>query len=425
MNNVLVLFSCSAILMAMTTSRETAPPGHPAQQANSPVGNRAAKRPHGLPDHRPVPRGASLVPPSVREPYLPESGRRGRGALTNRSGRYEPQSRELADDGWDNLEDVPALKTQVTKESPRHIITRNSSPDIPFDRSINAYRGCEHGCVYCFARPSHAYMGLSPGLDFESKLFAKPNAAQLLEKELSREGYEVAPIAMGTNTDPYQPIEQRYRITRSILEVLSAYNHPVTILTKSARIVRDIDILSSLAERNLVRVALSVTTLDAKLARALEPRASTPTRRIEAIRLLSDAGIPTGAMIAPIIPALNDMEIEKLLTGVSYAGARDANFVILRLPLEIRDIFVEWLHENVPDRASHVMSLIRQMRGGKDYDAKWAERQSGTGPYAWQIARRFEIACRKLGIGYGSRDTTALDRSRFLVPGRGKQLDLL
>lgn len=409
----------------MTTSRETAPPGHPAHHADSPVGNRAAKRSHGLPDQRPVPRGATLVPPSVREPFLPESGRRGRGALTNRSGRYEPQSRELVDDGWDSLDDVPALKTQVTEETARHIVTRNSSPDIPFDRSINAYRGCEHGCVYCFARPTHAYMGLSPALDFESKLFAKPNAAQLLEKELAKPGYTVAPIAMGTNTDPYQPIEQRYRITRSLLEVLSAYNHPVTILTKSARIVRDIDILSSLAERNLVRVALSVTTLDPKLARALEPRASTPARRIEAIKLLSDAGIPVGAMIAPIIPALNDMEIEKLLTGVAYAGAEDANFVILRLPLEIRDIFVEWLHEHAPDKANHVMSLIRQMRGGKDYDAKWAERQSGTGPYAWQIARRFELATKKLGLNIRSRQRIDLDCTQFMVPGRGKQLALL
>lgn len=409
----------------MTTSRETVPPGHPAQHADSPVGNRAAKRSHGLPDQRPVPRGATLVPPSVREPFLPESGRRGRGALTNRSGRYEPQSRELVDDGWDSLDDVPPLKTQVTEETARHIVTRNSSPDIPFDRSINAYRGCEHGCVYCFARPTHAYMGLSPALDFESKLFAKPNAAQLLEKELAKPGYKVAPIAMGTNTDPYQPIEQDYRITRSLLEVLSAYNHPVTILTKSARIVRDIDILSSLAERNLVRVALSVTTLDPKLARALEPRASTPARRIEAIKLLSDVGIPVGAMIAPVIPALNDMEIEKLLTGVAYAGAEDANFVILRLPLEIRDIFVEWLHEHVPDKANHVMSLIRQMRGGKDYDAKWAERQSGTGPYAWQIARRFELATKKLGLNIRSREGTTLDCTQFMVPGRGKQLALL
>ena len=411
----------------MTMSRDIAPPGRPVRaNANSPVGARDVQRSRGLPDHSPSPRGAALVPPSVREPILPESGRRGRGALTNKSGRYEPQSRTQLDDGWDTIEEAPPpLKTHVTEEAARHIITRNSSPDIGFDRSINAYRGCEHGCVYCFARPTHAYMGLSPGLDFESKLFAKPNAADLLRKELARPGYKVAPIAMGTNTDPYQPIEQRYRITRSLLEVLSEFNHPVTILTKSARITRDLDILTSLAKRNLVRVALSVTTLDPKLARALEPRASTPARRIEAIRILSEAGVPTGAMIAPIIPALNDAEIEKLLTGVAYAGAQSANFVILRLPLEIRDLFVEWLEEHVPDRASRVMSLIRQMRGGKDYDSKWGERQSGTGPYAWQIARRFEIATKKLGLDKRSLGTKTLDCTQFMVPGRGKQLALL
>ncbi|PKQ03567.1 MAG: radical SAM protein, partial [Alphaproteobacteria bacterium HGW-Alphaproteobacteria-12] len=353
-------------------------------------------------------------------------GRRGRGALTNKSGRYEPQSRNVLDDGWDRIDEARApLKTQVTEETPRHIITRNRSPDVPFDRSINAYRGCEHGCVYCFARPTHAYMGLSPGLDFESKLFAKPNAAQLLENELARPGYKVAPIAMGTNTDPYQPIEQRYRITRSLLEVLSDYNHPVTIVTKSARITRDLDILGSMAERNLVRVALSVTTLDPKLARALEPRASTPSRRMEAIRLLTEAGIPVGVMVAPIIPALNDAEIEKILAGAAYAGAREANFVILRLPLEIRDLFVEWLNEHVPDKAGHVMSLIRQMRGGKDYDSAWGARQIGTGPYAWQIARRFEIATKRLGLGQRARAEGMLDCSQFLVPGRGRQLALL
>lgn len=409
----------------MTTSRETAPPGRPARP-NSPVGPRGGQRFRTLKDQSPSPRGAALVPPSVHEPVLPESGRRGRGALTNKSGRYEPQSRTVLDDGWDTIDEARApLKTQVTEETPRHIITRNRSPDIPFDRSINAYRGCEHGCVYCFARPTHAYMGLSPGLDFESKLFAKPNAAQLLEKELARPGYKVAPIAMGTNTDPYQPIEQRYRITRSLLEVLSDYNHPVTILTKSARVTRDLDILGSMAKRNLVRVALSVTTLDPKLARALEPRASTPSRRMEAIRLLAEAGIPAGVMVAPIIPALNDAEIEKILAGAAYAGAREANFVILRLPLEIRDLFVEWLNAHVPDKAGHVMSLIRQMRGGKDYDSAWGGRQIGTGPYAWQIARRFEIATKRLGLGQRAREGTMLDGSQFLVPGRGRQLALL
>ncbi|HEX7777122.1 MAG TPA: PA0069 family radical SAM protein, partial [Parvibaculum sp.] len=290
----------------MTTSREIARPGRPARSpANSPIGPAGAR----------PPRLADPVPLANRG--VPQPGRRGRGALTNESGRFEHEARVLLDDGWGTIDAPPPLKTQVTDESPRTIITRNSSPDISFDRSINPYRGCEHGCVYCFARPSHAYMGLSPGLDFESKLFAKPNAAALLEKELSRKGYEVAPIAMGTNTDPYQPIEQRYRITRSVLEVLSAFNHPVTIVTKSARVTRDLDILSDMARRNLVKVALSVTTLDAKLARTMEPRASTPSRRLEAMKLLSAAGVPVGVMVAPIIPALTDSEIEKILTGAA------------------------------------------------------------------------------------------------------------
>jgi DNA repair photolyase len=348
---------------------------------------------------------------------------KGRAALSNRSGRFEPQARVALDDGWDNLEaPLPPLKTHVTDETPRTIITRNNSPDISFDRSINPYRGCEHGCVYCFARPTHAYMGLSPGLDFESRLFAKPNAAALLEKELSRKGYEVRPIAIGTNTDPYQPIEQKYRIMRGVLEVLSAYNHPVTIVTKSARVTRDLDLLSSLAERNLVKVALSVTTLDAKLARVMEPRASTPSRRLDAIRLLSEAGVPCGVMVAPIIPALNDMEIEKILAGAHYAGAKSAGFVLLRLPLEIKDLFREWLTGNVPDKAEHVMSLIRSMRGGKDYDAEWGTRMKGSGPYAWQIGRRFELAAKRLGLNV---TPMKLDCAQFKVPGSGTQLELL
>lgn len=396
----------------MKTSRDTARPVRNARlAAGSPPGP-ASARPAPLVD--PVP----LVPPGV-----PHNGRRGRGALTNESGRFESERRVLLGDGWGTIDAPPPLRTHVTNENPRQIITRNNSPDIGFDRSINPYRGCEHGCIYCFARPTHAYMGLSPGLDFESRLFAKPNAAALLEKELARKGYEVAPIAMGTNTDPYQPIEQRYRITRSILEVLSAYNHPVTIVTKSARITRDLDILSDMARRNLARVALSVTTLDTKLARAMEPRASTPTRRLEAISLLSEAGIPTGVMVAPVIPALNDSEIEKILTGAAYAGATSAGFVLLRLPLEIRDLFREWLEENEPGRAAHVMSLIRSMRGGKDYDAEWGTRMRGTGPYAWQIARRFEIAKKRLGLDRGGR---TLDCTAFRVPPRpGDQLELL
>ncbi|MBI1262620.1 MAG: PA0069 family radical SAM protein [Rhizobiales bacterium] len=376
----------------------------------------AAARPHQLLDP------SALVPPRRSELRLPKEGRRGRGALTNQSGRFEPLDREFIDDGWDSLDSLPALKTEVTDETARQIITRNDSPDMPFDRSINAYRGCEHGCSYCFARPTHAYMGLSPGLDFETRLFAKPNAAALLTRELSRPKYEVAPIAMGTNTDPYQPIEQRYRITRSLLEVLSAFNHPVTIVTKSARIVRDLDILSDMARRNLVRVAMSVTTLDARLARAMEPRASTPSKRMEAIKLLSDAGVPVGVMVAPVIPALNDMEIEKILAGASYAGAGTAGFVVLRMPIEIKDLFRDWLEENVPDKAAHVISLIRAMHGGKDYDAEWGHRQRGKGPYAWQIGRRFEIATRRLGLNTTRRP---LDCSAFLVPGTGRQLDLL
>ncbi len=396
----------------MTASRDRAHPGRNARpNANPPLGS-ASARPS--PSADPVP----LLPPGI-----PRSGRRGRGALTNDSGRFEKLALVALDDGWGTIDAPPPLKTHVTDETPRAIVTRNRSPDIPFDRSINPYRGCEHGCVYCFARPTHAYMGLSPGLDFESRLFAKSNAPALLEKELARKGYEVRPIAMGTNTDPYQPIEQRYRITRGILEVLSAHNHPVTIVTKSARVTRDLDILSDMGRRNLVKVALSVTTLDAKLARAMEPRASTPSRRLEAMKLLSEAGVPTGVMVAPVIPALNDSEIEKILAGAAYAGARSAGFVLLRLPLEIKDLFREWLEENEPGRAAHVMSLIRSMRGGKDYDAEWGTRMKGTGPYAWQIGRRFEIAAKRLGLDRGSWN---LDCASFRVPPRaGDQLELL
>ncbi|MGV8998481.1 MAG: PA0069 family radical SAM protein [Parvibaculaceae bacterium] len=361
-------------------------------------------------------------PHSLAPIGVPLSGRRGRGALTNDSGRFEPTTRAPVDDGWDVSDVAPPLRTTVTSENARSILSRNTSPDLPFDRSINPYRGCEHGCVYCFARPTHAYMGLSAGLDFESRLFAKPNAATLLAKELSREGYVPAPIAMGTNTDPYQPIEQTYRITRSVLEVLSDFNHPVTIVTKSARVTRDMDILSDMAKRNLVKVALSVTTLDAKLARTMEPRASTPSKRMEAMKLLSEAGIPVGVMVAPIIPSLTDCEMEKILTGAAYAGAQSAGFVLLRLPLEVKDLFDGWLKENVPDRAEHVLSLIRSMHGGKLYDSEFGTRGRGTGPYAWQISRRFEIASKRLGL---SRGGWKVDCSKFAVPGRGKQLALL
>jgi len=324
--------------------------------------------------------------------------RRGRGAETNRSGRYEPVARELLDDGWASLAELPPLKTTVTEERARKIITTNQSPDISFDRSINPYRGCEHGCAYCFARPTHAYMGLSPGLDFETRLFAKPNAAELLLKELSKPGYEAKTMAIGTNTDPYQPIEKRYRIMREILEVLEATSHPVGIVTKSALVLRDMDILSRMAERNLVKVALSVTTLDRRLARAMEPRAATPERRLSTLRLLSEAGVPTTVMVAPIIPALNESEIERILDAAHAAGAREAGYVLLRLPLEVKDIFVEFLTREYPDRAKHVISVLKTMRGGKAYDARWGERMTGNGPHAWQIGRRFEIAARRLGF---------------------------
>lgn len=323
---------------------------------------------------------------------------RGRSASINPSGRFEPVSRHVFDDGWNSLEELPPFKTEVQVEKPRTIITRNESPDISFDRSINPYRGCEHGCVYCFARPSHSFMGLSPGLDFESKLFAKPDAARLLDKELSKDGYQPRTIAIGTNTDPYQPIEKQYRIMREILEVLEARGHPVGIVTKSHLVTRDIDILSRMAERGLAKVALSVTTMDRMLARTMEPRASTPTKRLEAIRQLSDAGIPASVMVAPIIPGLTDQEMERILDSARAAGAREAGYVILRLPLEVAPIFKDWLLRHYPDRYRHVMSLIRSMRDGKDYDSEWGKRMKGAGPYAWQIGRRFEITAKRLGL---------------------------
>ena len=349
---------------------------------------------------------------------------RGRGALSNASSRYDRETRVLVDDGWQNEEEeLPPLKTEVMKDSSRTIITRNNSPDISFSQSINPYKGCEHGCIYCFARPTHAYLGLSPGADFESKLFAKPNAAELLARELSAPGYVPKVIAMGTNTDPYQPTEKRMRITRSILEVLRDFNHPVGIVTKSALILRDLDILAPMAAEGLAKVAVSVTTLDRKLARTMEPRASTPPKRLEAVRALVEAGIPTNVMFAPVIPALNDEEMENVLTAAKEAGAMSAGYVLLRLPLEIKDLFREWLEENVPDRAKHVMSLVRQMRGGKDYDSTWHTRMRGTGPYAELIARRFHMAVKRIGL---NRESHPLVLNKFKRPPQlGEQLALL
>ncbi|MFQ6181950.1 PA0069 family radical SAM protein [Sinorhizobium meliloti] len=349
--------------------------------------------------------------------------RRGRGAALNISGRFEPMTREVFDDGWQTLEELPPFKTEVQIEKPKTAITRNDSPDISFDRSINPYRGCEHGCIYCFARPTHAYMGLSAGLDFEAKLFAKPDAPRLLERELAKPDYKLRPIAIGTNTDPYQPIEKEWRIMRQILEVLKDANHPVMIVTKSAMVTRDIDLLAPMAEKGLARVGISVTTLDRKLARSMEPRASTPTKRLEALRAISEAGIPAGVLVAPIIPALNDHEIERVLDSAKTAGASDASYVHLRLPLEVSPLFRDWLLRNYPDRYRHVMSLIRSMRGGKDYDAEFGKRMKGSGPYAWQIGRRFELAAKRLGLNLTRRQL----RSDLFVPplGMGVQLSLL
>jgi DNA repair photolyase len=355
-------------------------------------------------------------------PNLPPARERGRGARSNWSGRYEKHQRYLFDDGWDTLEALPPLKTEVYPEVVKSIITRNESPDISFDRSINPYRGCEHGCTYCYARPTHAYLGLSPGIDFESKLFAKVNAAERLRQELSEPSYEPSTIALGANTDPYQPIERSYRITRQILEVLNDCNHPVGLVTKSALVVRDLDILAAMAEKNIVKVAISVTTLDPKLARAMEPRASTPMKRLQALEMLSKAGVPTTVMVAPVIPALNDGEIEAILKAASAAGATGAGYVLLRLPLEVRDIFREWLMKEMPDRAAHVLSLVKSTRQGKDYDSAWGRRMRGTGPYAWSIGRRFELMCQRLGL---NETKVTLDASKFSPPmSSGQQLPL-
>jgi DNA repair photolyase len=355
-------------------------------------------------------------------PAIAPERRRGRGASTNPVGRFEPYARVAEDDGWEGLADLPPFKTEISFEAARKIITRNQSPDISFDRSINPYRGCEHGCVYCFARPSHSFLGLSPGIDFESKLTVKPNAAEMLAKELAQPGYEVRTMALGTNTDPYQPIERGYRITRGILEVLARTKHPVGIVTKSALVTRDIDLLAPMAAEGLARVAISITTLDPKLARDLEPRAPTPAKRLETVRQLSEAGIPVTVMVAPIIPALNDEEIERVLDAARAAGAMSAGYVLLRLPYEIKDLFQEWLAEHRPDRLNHVMSLVRSTRNGKDYEAEWGKRMIGDGVYAWTIGRRFELAARRLGL---NAERKPLRKDLFTPPARaGEQLRL-
>lgn len=340
--------------------------------------------------------------PAVPEGAWPPDFRalKGRGARSNRAGRYDRLERAPVDDGWQGLERqaTERLKTTVREERARTIIARNESPDIGFDRSVNPYRGCEHGCVYCYARPSHAWLGLSPGLDFESRLTAKVNAPALFARELRHPAWRPAPVAIAPNTDAYQPIEKRYRLTRRLLEVAEEYGQPVGIITKSALVTRDIDILARLARRNLVRVAISITTLDADLARIMEPRAATPARRLEAIGTLAEAGIPVGVMVAPVIPALTDHELETILARAAGVGAREAGYVMLRLPAEVSGLFREWLVEHFPDRAARILSLVREMHGGRDYDARFGHRLKGAGPYAWAVGRRFELAMRRLGL---------------------------
>jgi len=361
------------------------------------------------------------VPPEYPDDPIAEPMHRGRGALSNESSRFDSEKRIRTTDGWEtemsaassDEDELPPLRTSLTRDATRTILARNSSPDIPFDRSINPYRGCEHGCIYCFARPTHAYLGLSPGLDFETKILFKPDAAKLLVAELAAPKYRPDVVAMGTNTDPYQPVERELKITRQILRVLSDFNNPVGIVTKSQLIARDIDILGDMAKRNLAEVFVSVTTLDKDLARAMEPRASAPHRRLEAIRALSAAGIPTGVMTAPMIPGLNDHEMESILDAAKQAGATRAGFTVLRLPLEIKELFEEWLRQHRPDRAERVLSLIRQMRGGALYQSGFGVRMRGEGPIAQLLSARFAAAVKRLDL---NRIRYRLDASSFHVP---------
>jgi DNA repair photolyase len=351
-----------------------------------------------------------------------------RGALSQIQGRFESEARSPYDDGWTGEEQLDKpLKTTVTEERARSIISRNESPDIPFEQSINAYRGCEHGCIYCYARPSHAYLELSPGLDFETRLFAKTNAVELLKAELGKRGYQPKPIAFGTNTDCYQPIERRYKVMRGLIEVLAACDHPLTIVTKSALIERDIDLLAPMAKKNLVKAFISITTLDHKLARTLEPRAASPSRRVDAIRALAAAGIPCGVMVAPLIPALTDQTMEGVLEAAAGAGATMAGWILLRLPNEVRPLFKEWLAEHQPQRADHVISIIKQSRGGRENDPNFGSRMTGSGNFVELIGKRFDLACRRLGLNSEENHMASrrgLDCSLFRPPQAGGQLGL-
>ena len=356
---------------------------------------------------------------------LPSRGQKGRGAVSNIDGRFERHIHQAVDDGWLATlmedQDAPRTKTTLGIDGARSVITRNQSPDVPFDRSINPYRGCEHGCVYCFARPTHAYLGLSPGLDFETRLFWKPEAAELLRKQLSSKAYQPAPIVIGTSTDPYQPVDRDKRLTRSIIEVLSDCQHPFSLITKSALVTRDIDLIAPMAAKNRSSVAVSVTSLDHRLSNLLEPRASAPHRRLEAIRNLSDTGIPVTVLCAPVIPGLNDTEIEKIVAACKDAGAQSIGHIVLRLPLEITDLFEEWLETHYPDRKAKVMSLIRQMRDGQTYQSEFGTRMRGTGPIADLIAKRFDAARKKHGLTNRSLN---LDCSGFKRPSANGQMSL-
>jgi DNA repair photolyase len=385
----------------------------------------------------------SQPPDEDRHPVAPDplrrapggSPERGRGATFNPPNRFRRDGREAYDDGWtapaddfgSDAEPAPLssqLRTTVTIQPARTIIAHNASPDIPFNQSINPYQGCEHGCIYCYARPTHAFHDLSPGLDFETKLFAKPNAPALLRAELTKAGYRCDPIALGTNTDPYQPIEREWKVTRGILEVLCEHEHPFTIVTKSALVERDLDLIAPMAAKNMARVYVSITTLDKALARSLEPRAATPPRRLQTIRALSDAGVPVGVLAAPVIPQLNDRDLEAILEAAAAHGARQAGWIMLRLPLEVAPLFRDWLDAHYPLRAEHVMSVLRQLRGGRDYDARFGARMRGTGPFAELIEKRFALTCKRLGL---NRDREPLDTSRFRppMPAGPRQLDLL
>ncbi|WP_428538328.1 PA0069 family radical SAM protein [Rhodopila sp.] len=359
----------------------------------------------------------ATLPETQPAERFPSRQAAGRGAVSNPGVRFDRHTALPFDDGWETLSqdvgELPRLDTTLTRDSTRSAISWNSSPDIGFDRAVNPYRGCEHGCIYCYARPTHAYLGYSPGLDFETKLVFKPEIAELLEKELRKPGYVPRTLALGSNTDPYQPVERTLKLTRSVLQVLDRFNHPVGIVTKSAGVLRDLDILSSMAKRNLARVHISVTTLDARLARVMEPRAATPARRLQAIAELTRAGVPAGVLAAPMIPALNDAEMEKILQAAARAGARHAGFVLLRLPLELRQMFEDWLHAHFPDRARHVLSLIRQTRSGELNDPRFHHRFTGQGVYADLLMSRFTRAARQFGFGEARAQ---LDCGRFTVP---------